>query len=394
METQRAIKTTNSSSIPFLIAGLIFGVIGGQVIIVQPGFVEGLVSQKSFSEQTAGLIASAEMTGVAVMTVLLAFLSQSINWRLAFYAFLGVSILGNLACIFVDEVSVFAAIRFAVGMGAGGIVSLGFGALGMTPNPDRSFGMMVMLAMTYGAGVFFFLPSLFGQFGFAGLLTLFVICSSISVFFVQFMPKSGDTHTESEDDAVDLPRNLQVLALAAMLTYFIAQGAIWAYLALIGASIGADDSQIASSFTLSQGTGIIGALIPVIIGSRFGRYPLLALGISAAIAPLLAMTLGLQTAYWFFIAVLIYNFGFNLTHPYLLSVMASFDKAGRVVIYAVAMQMIGFAVGPAVGAMIIGENGNYTALMTIAIGTFALALAMLFVPTMAQRRLVKQMEST
>ena len=72
---------SDPTSTAFVAAGLVFGVIGGMVIIVQPGFVEGLVSQKGFTDQSAGLIAASEMAGVAVMTILLAIISQRLNWR-------------------------------------------------------------------------------------------------------------------------------------------------------------------------------------------------------------------------------------------------------------------------------------------------------------------------
>ena len=52
---------SDPTSTAFVAAGLVFGVIGGMVIIVQPGFVEGLVSQKGFTDQSAGLIAASEM---------------------------------------------------------------------------------------------------------------------------------------------------------------------------------------------------------------------------------------------------------------------------------------------------------------------------------------------
>ena len=378
---------SDPTSTAFVAAGLVFGVIGGMVIIVQPGFVEGLVSQKGFTDQSAGLIAASEMAGVAVMTILLAIISQRLNWRAGVLAFLLATIAGNIVAMLVDTVSMFALARFVVGLGAGGIVSIGFGMLGMTPHPDRNFGLMVMLAMLYGAVVFYCLPWLFSSFGFAGLLSLFVGLAVLSLLFVPFVPKSGRTFVETDAQAIDLPTNLKWLALAAMLMYFIAQGAVWSYLALIGVSIGVTDSAISQSLTLSQLTGLVGALVPVLVGARFGRFPMLSLGVLAAVVPLSVILFGWTTAIAFFCVVLVYNFGFNLTHPYLLSVMASFDRSGSVVIYAVAMQMTGLAVGPAIGAYIVAENANYTALMFAASVVFLVSLGLLFFPTRAQRRL-------
>jgi hypothetical protein len=61
----------NPSAIRSVAAGVYMGVMGGQVVIVQPGFVQGLVERAGFSEEQAGLIASIEMAGFAAMTILL-----------------------------------------------------------------------------------------------------------------------------------------------------------------------------------------------------------------------------------------------------------------------------------------------------------------------------------
>ena len=71
----------NPSSIRSVAAGVYMGVMGGEVFIVQPGFVQGLVERMGFSEEQAGFIASIEMAGFATMTILLIFLTRRLNWR-------------------------------------------------------------------------------------------------------------------------------------------------------------------------------------------------------------------------------------------------------------------------------------------------------------------------
>ena len=65
----------NPSSIRSVAAGVYMGVMGGEVFIVQPGFVQGLVERMGFSEEQAGFIASIEMAGFATMTILLMMIS-------------------------------------------------------------------------------------------------------------------------------------------------------------------------------------------------------------------------------------------------------------------------------------------------------------------------------
>ena len=64
-----------------LAAALLLGVIGPEVFIVQPGFVQGLVAHYGFSEQQAGYVASAEMWGLAITTLMMSWVASRMDWR-------------------------------------------------------------------------------------------------------------------------------------------------------------------------------------------------------------------------------------------------------------------------------------------------------------------------
>ena len=103
-----------------LFAAMLMSTIGGSVFIVQPGFVQGMVDYLGFSEKEVGYIASAEMSGFALMTILMIFLSSRVNWRKTVTIFLTIAVLGNFLSTGVDSVEKFALIRFFVGLGTGG----------------------------------------------------------------------------------------------------------------------------------------------------------------------------------------------------------------------------------------------------------------------------------
>ena len=54
-----------------LIAAILVGVIGPEVFIVQPGFVQGLVEYLGFNDSSAGYAASIEVWGITATTVLM-----------------------------------------------------------------------------------------------------------------------------------------------------------------------------------------------------------------------------------------------------------------------------------------------------------------------------------
>ena len=372
-----------------IVAVVFMPVIGGCMFIVQPGFVQGLVEYAGFTEKEAGYLVSIEMTGFALITVVLIFISQRINWRLFLGCAMAVTLLGNAVSAMVDNLTLYATIRFLVGLATGGIVSLGFTSIGLTAKADRNFGFAIMASMIYGAIVLSLIPIIFDSVGFNGLLFLFAGLAGIGLLLVTHLPHSGDEHGEVEADAVDLPMNYKVIAVIAMLCYFLAQGAVWAFIFLFGTNGGLSEQSVANGLTLSQFTGIAGAFAAVVIGARFTRLPPLAVGVASAVIPLLMFIYSPMTGTVYLVAVLIYNFGFNLTHPYLLATMAAFDRQGRVVIYAVSAQTIGLAVGPAVGAMLIGDSG-YANLQWFSVIFFLLCLVIIAPAVLAQSRMLKQ----
>ena len=368
-----------------LFAAFYMGVVGPEVFIIQPGVVQGFVEYLAFTEQQAGYIASAEMWGIALTTIAMTFLSGRCNWRHVISFSLVLVTLSNLASLTTTEFYSFGAWRFLAGVGCGGLVSLSFAVIGLTDNPDRNFGYYIMWVLTYGALGLLVMPTAYSLVGMEGVILFFALFPACGLLLVRYLPTSGAGHARVEEDAVNLPVNFKALALAAMFCYFLAQGLVWAYLFLVGLSGGASEQQVANGLTLSQFMGIAGALTAALVGARFGRAKPLTLAIIGGIIPL-AFLFGRVEILVYTLAVCVYNYAWNVTHPYLLASMASFDRSGKVVVYAVAFQMLGLALGPAVAATVISP-GDYSRVISLGMLMFALSLAFILPPVMKQKRL-------
>ena len=369
-----------------LFAAFYMGVVGPEVFIIQPGIVQGFVEYLKFTEREAGYIASAEMWGIAFTTVVMTFLSGRLNWRHVFTASLAIVIAGNLASLTTTDFYSFSAWRFLAGVGCGGLVSLSFAVIGLTDNPDRNFGFYIMWVLTYGAIGLLVLPTAYSLVGMEGVIIFFAVFPACGLLLVKYLPASGEEHVQVEADAVNLPGNFKAMALAAMFCYFLAQGIVWAYLFLIGLNGGGSEQQVANGLTLSQFLGVAGALTAATIGVRFGRAKPLTLAILGGIVPL-AFLFGQMGILVYTIAVCVYNYAWNVTHPYLLASMASFDRTGKVVVYAVAFQMTGLAIGPAVAATVISA-GDYSNALYLGMLLFALSLALILPPVSKQKHLL------
>jgi MFS family permease len=375
---------TSADSRRRLVAAILVGVIGPEVFIVQPGFVQGLVEHLGFDERSAGYAASIEVWGITATTVLMTFFAHRFNWRRVIAISLLLVAISNLLCIGVHDRTLFVLLRFLAGAGAGSLISLSFTTVGLTSNPDRNFGYLIMWVLLYGAVVLYLMPTAFAYGGMTGPLLFFAAFPLTALPLVGAFPVNAETHATVEADAVNLTVPYKSLALAAMLAYFIAQGVAWAYLFLIGTAGGLAEQQVATALTLSQIAGVAGALLPAMIGSRLGRWRPLSLGIAGG-AVALAFLVGRFDYLPFTLWVCAYNFFWNMTHPYLLGSMASFDRSGRVVVYAVALQMLGLAVGPALAASVISPE-HYQRVNALAIGFFMVSWMCILPPVLRQQR--------
>lgn len=379
-------KTIDLNSRASLIAAIYIGVIGPAVFIVQPGFVQGMVEYFGFSEQQAGYVASAEMWGIAATTVLMTLFHSRLNWRkLLVWSTLLVSA-GNLLSLSTQSPTEFAIIRGITGIGSGVLVSLAFTIVGLTANPDRNFGYLIMWVLVYGAIGFVLMPTAYALVGMNGVLVFFALFTLSALPCIRLLPVSGEEHAQVNEDAVDLSAGLKLMAVSAMLVYFIAQGVMWAYLFLIGTNAGLGEQTVANGLTASQFLGIAGAFVAAMMGARFGRLSPMTLGIVGGIASLFFLFDQFSASVYAF-AVCLFNFTWNLTHPFLLAAMASFDRLGKLVTYAVAAQMVGLALGPALAASVL-QPGDYSSVIWLGIYLFIGALLLILPPLVKQRSAV------
>ena len=158
-----------------LFSTIFLGIIGAAVFIVQPGFVQGLVEFYGFSEQEVGYIASAEIWGIALTTLLLAFGGHRYSWQKILKCSLILFVLGNLVSLTATSMLSFGALRFITGLGSGGMVSLTFTIIGITAKADRNFSLLIMGVLTYGAFGLWSMPAAFEAVGMNGVIIFFAV---------------------------------------------------------------------------------------------------------------------------------------------------------------------------------------------------------------------------
>lgn len=343
-------------------------VLGPSMFILQPGYVQGLVGYGGLSEEYSGLIAAAEMYGIAFTSILMYFLSHRFNWRILTFVFVLIMLAGNLASIGQLDYTKLRAIRFVTGLGSGGIISITFTMMGLTTRADKNMGLIVAAVLMWGALGLLLLPTLFQHFGIDGLMWTLAIFSFLGLFAICYTPCFAQRAVNDENLKVKVAQSLRYSLLTGVFMYNLAIGIVWVYLALVGIEAEIPEQVVANILTVSQILGIGGALIAFFLEFRIGRLIPLQVSILGAAIGIFCI-LGKPTFLLFAAGVCLFNLLWNVTQPYLVAMLAAYDSDNKLVIQGVAMQMIGYSVGPTLAALLL-DIGGYSGINKIAITLF------------------------
>ena len=367
------------NSIRSLVAANYLGSIGALTIVILPGIVGVIADSLQLGPAQVGLVMSADIITMAAAMGITAFMIHKSNWRVLAVAALAVLLAGTLLSIQADSYQSMVIARLIAGIGEGMSVSVAFAIFGGTRNPDRQFGIYLVVILSVAASMLFFIPALLAAGGKAYVFAVISLLVAINFIFIHWLPIShGEEHRSLIKEEQSLPYVLVGLGLATVFLYFMAQGEAWAFMERIAADAGLAGQTIGNSLALSNIGGIAGALIAALVSIRFGRtWPII---ISAVISIYgLVLLLGDINALSFGMATMCYLFAWNLTQPYFSGIMAELDPKGRVVVMMGAVQTAGLGLGPGVVGLMIRDN-DFSAVSIL--GIVLILLSMITVLTL------------
>lgn len=339
--------------------GVLLGTIGVLSFIVQPGLVQGFVTQMGLSEASANALAFDEMLGVAIATFVTSFFKSKINWRHILTTALAFTVLGNFFSVFaMSSLDFLSAARFITGLGEGTIISLSFTIIGLTKRVERNLAAYLVLLLTYGAFGLWIMPQAFSTVGLEGIFIIWGSITALCFFVVKHIPASSNQAVNPETTAINMPMSTKLTALLGVLLFNLAIGVAWANLFLIGMEIEPNEQAIANALLISQFFAILGALIPVFMEQKLGLFkPILFTIFGSIISILLLMNDPTLTT--FIIAVSCFNFLWNFGLPFVLSGVGNLDNNGHMISLAIALQMTGLGFGPFFAAIVLGNEGSF-----------------------------------
>jgi MFS family permease len=328
-----------------------------------------------YTDEQAGLIASAEMFGVASTAIGLNFILNKINWRVLITIFLIVAGVGNFLSLGMPDTSSLMIMRFITGLGSGGIMVFSFTMMGLTERADRNMGWMVVSLLVYGALGLLVMPTVFVSIGVEGLLIFFGFFCLSGLIIVKSLPCSHQDHEEIANTQKTYPRSTKLITLIGVLCYNISIGLVWVYIFVVGVDAGISEQLVANGLTASQFFGILGASMAILFEGRYGRFLPLTIGVLGG-AVGIWMLIGIPSAISFIVGVCVFNCLWNLTLPYLMALLSDFDNRGGMVTIGVTLQFVGFAIGPALATSLL-NLGGFDLINSIAIALFIISVILL-----------------
>ena len=343
---------------------IVLAVVGNSVLYLVPLLLGAMVTDRGFSEVQAGFLASADLCGFALSTLLTAVLVD--RWRQRDIAIAGgvIMIVANSLTTGIHDLTPFAAVRFVSGFGCGFLVAISSVALGREEKPDRNFGLFYAASLLFSTVAFWVLPPIIDVFKLNSVYWLLAALALISIPFSMALPERGPPPRSSATFSGQQRWLLAGTMLVTVVTFLAQQGALWAYLERIGNRAGLSSVFIGFTLGCATLTGFAGASMVAWAGSRFDRRMLLLVTMVVEILALGAL-FGRPGAAVFLVANTILALCWNIVNPLQLGILADVDATGKALALAATATGTGMALGPSIAALTLNAQGYEMLLVTV-----------------------------
>jgi hypothetical protein len=274
--------------------------------------------------------------------------------------------------------------RFLHGCVGGLLVGIGFAVMSRTTEVDRSFGYLLTIQFGLGGVGLMFLPGLVAVYG---TKVLFMSLTSVSLVTLCMVPFLADYPARAAVKIAAGRRSRVKLAALALLATFFYQAAnmgVFAFVIGMGRDAMLDTEFISGAIGVAAWLAIAGSVLVILMSTRFGRlYPV---GIAIVLTAVSIWLLHYSdikpggwwtSVYWW--SNVMWGVAWAFVISYLLGMCSEFDTTGQMAALGGFASKMGLASGPAIAAMVVGQN-NYDLLINISIIGLIFCLVVMITP--------------
>ncbi len=343
-----------------------------------PTLVGVYVDHFGLSISESGYSAAVYMTGGGIGAALVSFLLLPVRTPILLAVGLAALALANFGSIFAHSVPAILMLRLIAGIGEGMGLALMGAAVSRMKNPNRAYGIFVVAVLLMSAAVQYSIPWLRGALGAQMLFVpIAVVPACLLLFFWKFPNLAGTPQSAARAarPRSERPTGLYFWSgILATLVVYIAYGGGFAYMERIGVNtgLGADAvaTMLGTSYLISAGA----ALLSILTANARGTTWKLSLSLVVVACSTLLAVSGEPEAYRIGMTGLFFAWFYFV--PNLLGLMSLADATGRLAAAVTGAMECGLALGPAIAALWVGD-GHFTAVGTMAVGGFSIAMVML-----------------
>jgi predicted MFS family arabinose efflux permease len=355
----------------------VMGALPFSVLLFLPMFIGGFVTELGFTESTAGYVGSINIAGfgLAAFAAFWWIRHYSIKDVLR-YAFI-IFIVCNFISFFATSFVPLAVVRLLEGLAAGTISAGIVASIAKLPNSDRNYGIWLAVQLLYGTIGFIVIPFLFNAFGVMSGYGMIGLLALLCYPLIRYVPNSVGAEEQTIKTASFKILSHPGWGVASLLAFYIGLNIVWAYLERIGNDAGLSLETIGFSLSIANFAGLVGAIIVALIGLRFGRAVPVTIGLivtALSVFPLLNK----PDAFVYTSSTSVYLFGWCFLVPFILGAIAELDESGKYVALGNAAIGIGLSLGPAIGAILVGDGEGYSKNIYLASGLMLLSLILIW----------------
>ena len=350
-------------------AGLFYVNLGGAFL---SAFVDGLGVERD----VAGLIVSANKYGAAFGALIATFLVKRLDWRKTVKLLFLCLIVFDLISTQISNPQTLILLRFIHGSIGGLSVGFGLSIIARTYNPDKIFGMLLVVQYSFGSLGIFAVPRLVDAYGYGAVFGTLISFTLMTLIILPYIPnvKSPLDKNSTNKNLFKIPLNsMLILALCALFLFQASNMGVADYAFELGKDIGLENSNISNILTIANLISISGGLLVYVLGTKYGRTIPLIIGISTASIFTFLLHYS-ENVSIYFLANTITGIAWGFTIPYLLGLCATFDLHGQMAALAGFISKMGLASGPLVGSLFIITKG-FSFIINVA--TISLLIAMI-----------------
>jgi predicted MFS family arabinose efflux permease len=359
---------------PRYIAALaIVGTVGTIVSMVLPLIIDALVRSTNLTLPQAGFCASLEIGATCVGNLAAVFLIRSTGPRRLIGAGLVLMVVGNLLCYHIPGFHSFAAYRAVAGLGSG-LTNVWAGLIVQTSRPQRNYAIYMAVNNLAVAVLSAAVPSLVHWRGVGAVYLCIALIPLACIAALPILPSRAEA--ARADNNTLRPFNLsgQTAAGAMQFLFFFSLSIVWMFLAQFGSRSHIGEADLSAVVSLGWFlVAPLGSLAASCLDRKVSAQAIL-FPSSVFLIGVIALLTFTDDRMLFSSGSLLLIFLWSLMVPAMMDLVAQLDASGRLGTVTNLLAILGFAAGPAAGALLIQSSPMSALTVVSALGFAAMIL--------------------